>query len=70
MTKLETDHYSKWLETLSDEDFENERYTVMHEAELIGMSNDEAIDKANALDVEAYNRPRESGFQSPGLRNA
>lgn len=54
------DAYSKWLASLTDDEFENERYTVAHEADLIGMSRDEAIDKTNALDVEAFNRPRVS----------
>ncbi len=50
------DNYSNWLRTLDAETFENERYTVTHEAELIGMSHDEAIDKSNALLVESERR--------------
>ena len=50
------DAYREWLVTLTDEEFENERYTVTHEARLIGMSDDEAIDKTNAIDLETGNR--------------
>jgi hypothetical protein len=48
--------YADWLVGLTAEDFENERFTVEHEAQLIGMSDDEAIEKSNALNVEAYRR--------------
>lgn len=48
--------YAEYLAALSDDDFQNERYTVTEEAELIGMSPDEYIEKRNACEVEAHRR--------------
>jgi hypothetical protein len=48
--------YTEWLQSLSDEDLENESYTVRVEGIQIGMSNDEIIDRSNALTDEAFRR--------------
>lgn len=48
--------YAIWMRSLSDEEFENERFTVSWEAELIGLGREEALDKMNLLSVEAHRR--------------
>lgn len=48
--------YKEWLDGLSDDEFENERYTVVHEWQQIGMERAEAEDKQAACDVQAHKR--------------
>jgi len=56
MKTATTDPYAAWLETLTDEELENERYTIEMEWKTIGMGESEAIYKSNALSVESHRR--------------
>ncbi len=56
MKSSEIQRYKSWLHTLTDDEFENERFTVLNEWEMIGMNEIEASEKTNLCDGEAMRR--------------
>lgn len=56
MTQRERDHILDYYRSLTDEELENERFTLEHEFRFLDMSKAEAIDRANAIEIVQHGR--------------